>query len=514
MSEAKESPRPIRPLRELLPSGVVDPAVGELKVSGVAERSDEVRHGDLFVAIQGSRLDGHEYVTDAVERGAVAILAQRPLGSEPGVPVIIVPDTRAAVSEIASAWHGHPSRRLGLVGITGTIGKTSVLKMLEAMVRASGIGIGTIGTLGVSAGGEETLTGYTAPDPMLLHHALAGMVEAGCTLAAMEVTSHALHQQRVRGLRYDLGVFTNLVPLEHADYHGSFREYVKVKRRFLSHLKPEAPLIYSEENQIVRHSVRSHTGPLIGCGTGTRGVVAAENVEVSTTGMSFDLVLRSRIPLIGGGFVDPVSFPIRTPLLGRPAVANAAMAAAAALCVGADPFHIQQALRVTRPLKRRMQLEDFGRFWVMDDGASHPDSVSALFEVVESLPVNRVHAVFAIRGSRGTKINRRNAEALAIWAARRPLDFLVLTRSEDAVDDLNRVEPEERDAFRSSLRHAGIDFAEAATLDGALTSVLDRTGAGDLVLLLGTQGMDQGADRLKRLLAASSPEPPPASQAT
>jgi UDP-N-acetylmuramoyl-L-alanyl-D-glutamate--2,6-diaminopimelate ligase len=505
----RDGDRAGRPLHELLPSIIGTPAVAELQLSGVTPRSAEVRAGDLFVAIQGSRRDGHAYVGEAVRRGAAAILVQRPLEADPGVPVIVVPDTRAALSEIAAAWHGRPAERLNLVGITGTIGKTSVLKMLEAVVRASGIRIGTIGTLGVSSGGAEKLTGYTAPDPMLLHESLAGLEEAGCTVAAMEVTSHALDQHRVRGLRFGLGVFTNLVPLEHSDYHGSFRRYVQVKRRFLSHLEPGAPLIYSEENQIVRYIVRGHPGPLIGCGTEPDALVRADDLQVSTTGTSFDLVVRSELPRLGGGSVPPSLVPIRTPLLGRPAVMNAAMAAAAALCLGAEVLHIQEALAATTPLKRRMQLIDFGGFWVMDDGASHPDSVSALFEVVEKLPVNRVHAVFAIRGSRGTKINRRNAEALAIWASRRPLDHLVLTRSEDAVDDLNRVEPEERDAFRSSLRRAGIDFEEAVTLDGALGSVLDRVGTGDLVLLLGTQGMDEGADRLRHLLSSRSPEPSP-----
>jgi len=486
-------------LFDALPGGGLACPAG-LRITGITTSTDAISAGNLFVAIRGTRYDGHEFLREAVAGGAVALLVEEEPLENLGVPVFRVPDTRLAITGLAAAWYGFPARALRLVGITGTLGKTSVLKLLEGMLKADDQSIGTIGTLGVSAGEKEEATGYTAPDPMLLHGALATIVESGCAIAAMEVTSHALDQDRVAGLRFELGVFTNLVPLEHSDYHGSFRSYVQAKRRFLDHLVSDAPLVFGYDDRIVRNLVRAHTGPLIGCGQGPHALVGMERIRVDSEGSRFDVVIRSELPILGGNSLPPMRLPLWTRLLGRTSLSNATLAAAAALSLGARPEAIQKALADAQPLRRRMELIDFGSFWVLDDGASHPDSVSALFEVLEEFPADRVQAVFAIRGQRGARINRRNAEALAIWAHRRPLDRLILTRSEDAVNDLDRVEAEERDAFGSSLRRAGIVFEEAATLDSALAAVLEQVQAGDLVLLLGTQGMDEGAERLRRLL--------------
>jgi UDP-N-acetylmuramoyl-L-alanyl-D-glutamate--2,6-diaminopimelate ligase len=477
-------------------------------VTGLTGDSREVEPGSLFVAVPGTQVDAHDFLDQAVARGAAAVVVEREPAADPGVPVVRVRSSREALAELAAAWHGRPAERLRLLGITGTIGKTSVLKMVEAILRADGRDIGTIGTMGVSLGEEEDPTGYTAPNPILLHRSLARIAEAGFRLAGMEVTSHALDQARVHGLAYDLGVFTNLVPLEHADYHGSFRGYVQVKRRFLRYLRPEAPLVFSGDDHLVRRVVKEHPGPLVACGRGEDAAVRVEQVEVSRTGTSLVLNVRSPIPRLDGGPVEPVRLPVCTRLLGRPTVTNASLAAAAALCLGADPRAIPAALADFPPLKRRMEIIDLGRFLVMDDAASHPDSVSALFEVVEQLPVRRVFAVFAIRGQRGVKINRRTAEALAIWAGRRPLDRLILTRSVDAVDELNRVEEREREAFRSSLRRAGIPFEEIDALGDAIPAALDSAGEGDLVLLLGTQGMDEGGEHLRAWLRAREPLDP------
>jgi UDP-N-acetylmuramoyl-L-alanyl-D-glutamate--2,6-diaminopimelate ligase len=504
--------RTTRPLAELLAAlPEADPSleVPGIEIHGIADHTDEVRPGTLFVAHHGTHLDGHLFARDAVQRGAVAILVERPLESDPGVPVVRVASTRRALALLAAEWFGRPADRLRLIGITGTVGKTSVLKMLEVILEASGMSIGTIGTLGVSVAGESEETGYTAPNPLLLHAALARIVEAGCDVAAMEVTSHALDQERVHGLSFDLGVFTTLIPFEHADYHATFGSYVEVKRRFLDHLRPGAPIAYSHDNAIVRRLVRHRGLRPIGCGKSTGSAVRIEDERIETDGTSLRLNVREPVARVDGGTVGPLDLSLRLRTLGRPNVINAALAATAALSFGADPASIPEALAGLAPLPRRMSIVHTDGALILDDAANHPDSVSALFEVVEQLPVRRAHALFAIRGRRGTKINRRTAEALAIWADRRPLDTLILTRSEDAVDELNRVQEEESDAFRSVLQKAGIPFEEIATLDDAVPAILERAREGDIVLLLGTQGMDGGFDRAKRWLDRNPHWPAP-----
>jgi UDP-N-acetylmuramoyl-L-alanyl-D-glutamate--2,6-diaminopimelate ligase len=381
-----------------------------------------------------------------------------------------------------------------MVGITGTIGKTSVLKMLEAIVLGSGRPIGTIGSLGVKVGREEHATGYTAPDPLRLHEALATIAESGCTLAAMEVTSHALDQERVHGLKYDLGIFTNLVPLEHADYHGSFRGYVEVKRRFLDYLRPGVPVVHSADDRAVRRLVRESEGVPVSCGTSRTAVVRVEEVRTDDRGTSLLLNVRKPLPKLDGGSVAPTRLELRLQTLGRGNVTNAALAASTALILGVEPFAVREQLAGFPPPRRRMEVVRREPFLLIDDSIGHPDSVSALFEGMERLDRRRVHAVFAVRGMRGARINARTAEALATWLERTPVDTLVVTHSTDQADERNRVRPREGDTFVAPLRKAGIPFDERPELADAVASVLERAEPGDLVLLLGAQGMDAGRE--------------------
>lgn len=492
-----------RPLGELLPAveGVEMSAAPEgVRVRGITAHSQKVREGDIFVAIRGTRTDGHDFVEEAVRRGAAAVVVERSPAEAPEVAVVRVPDSRRAFAELAAAWYGFPARHLPLVGITGTLGKTSVLSMLEAILLAGGQRVGTVGSLGIRVAGEAVETGFTAPDPLILQKGLAHLVDEGCELAAMEVTSHGLSQKRVHGVRYGMGVFTNLVPLEHVDYHGSFRNYVEVKSLFFDHLVPGAPLVHSSDDRAVRGVLQGRDVLPVGCGRTQAADVRINLAEMDADGSRLSLVVRSPLPRMGGGEVPPLTLPLSLRLLGRSNVSNAALAAATALCLGAEPDSIQRALAALPPPKRRMQIIHRGAFTVLDDTVGHPDSITAVFEVVQALSPRRFHMVFGIRGQRGVRINRRTAEALAIWAGKVPPETLIVTRCEGTADERNRVDPEEREAFLDALRDAGIPFEERERTDDAVTSALERAEPGDLVLLLGAQGMDAAAPMARQWL--------------
>jgi UDP-N-acetylmuramoyl-L-alanyl-D-glutamate--2,6-diaminopimelate ligase len=463
-----------------------DPFIG-----GITANSDEVERGFLFVAVQGTSRDGHDFVQEAVSRGAAAIVAEREMAGL-GVPTVRVADGRMALGKLASAWYRFPASEIQMVGITGTLGKTSVLAMLEAAMHASGMPIGTIGSLGIHAPGGERDTGHTVPGAPVVQAALRELVDHGFGSAAMEVTSHALDQERVHGITYDLGIFTNLVPLEHAEYHGTFADYVRVKRRFFDHLAPDAPVVFDWSDRSVRGLVRAEGVRGIGCGSSSRARVRTGVAAVSHEGTR--LLLEIRRPFEGlHGTVGPLRLPLELRLLGESNVSNAALAAAAALCLGADPSAIARALRDIEPTPRRMQIIHRGRFTVVDDTTGHPDSVSAVFQVAERLEPRAVHTVFCIRGQRGTRINRRLAEALAIWSVHVPLRTLVVTTSDDGADERNRVTRREREAFVSALAGRGIPFVEESRMEAAVRSVVEAARDGDLVLLLGAQGMDGAA---------------------
>ena len=471
----------------------------DVEIRGITANSRDVQPGDLFVAIAGSRMDGHAFVPDAASRGAAAVIVERDLPDVPPVPSVRVVDTRRALAELAAAWHDDPASSLRLVGITGTLGKTSTLMMLAAILERSGHRIGTIGSLGIQARGLARGTGHTVPGPLALHAGLADIAAAGCEIAAMEVTSHALDQERLHGLRYEMGIFTNLVPMEHADYHGSFREYVAVKCRYFDLLEAGAPLVYAFDDLLVRAVVGDRAVTPIGCGEEPGSAVRIEPIEIAAASTRFVLSIEDSLPLLDGGLVQPQRVEIMLPLLGRPNVTNAALAATAALCLGAPPAAAIDALGSFMPSRRRMEIVHRGSFTVLDDTIGHPDSLSAVFEVAKMLAPRGLHIVLGIRGSRGAQINHLLGQTLAIWLRQLPGTTLVISRSDDVADERNRVEDAEAEAFRAPLEHAGIPFVEHERLDDAVRLVVERAGADDLILLLGAQGMDEGRAILRRL---------------
>lgn len=229
-------------LCSVLPDARLPAGAADIEVREVCDDSRRVRDGALFVAVPGERRDGRRHAADAVAAGAVAVVSDAPLDGI-AVPVIVVDDPRRALAALTAESLGRPADRLLMTGITGTIGKTSVLMMLREILDEAGIATGIVGSLGIEYPGGGDATPNTTPGALTLQHAFADMVERGTRVLAMEVTSHALHQGRVHGLMYDLGIFTNLTMLEHLEYHGSFRAYADAKRRFLDHLKPDAPLV-------------------------------------------------------------------------------------------------------------------------------------------------------------------------------------------------------------------------------------------------------------------------------
>jgi UDP-N-acetylmuramoyl-L-alanyl-D-glutamate--2,6-diaminopimelate ligase len=472
---------------------VIPDGAHSLAASAVCADSRALQPGALFVAVPGEEEDGRTHADAAVAAGAIAVVSETAL--DVPVPVVLVPDARTALAELAAAWHGHPADAISLVGITGTLGKTSVLLMLVEILRAAGIGVGSIGSLGISYGGSTDVTPNTTPGPLDVQAALAGTAATGGSVLAMEVTSHALVQGRVHGLLYDLGVFTNLAMLEHLEYHGSFRDYVAAKLRFFDHLKPEAPVIYPAGDRAVRAAVRRHTGPCIAVG-GRAAAVHVRRQKMSIRGTRVLLQIRRPLPRPGRPPLPPMTLPLELKALGRTNVANASLAAVAALSVGADPDIVSSALCGMEVPPRRLQIVRAAGPAVIDDTVGHPDSITGVFEVVRRLPHERLHVVFCIRGQRGAVINEHDAVALAIWSRQLDIHSLITTSAADTADERNRVTAEEESAFLRVVADAGLNHRHCDTLAGAVGLAARDAGVRDVVLLLGAQGMDAGAGML------------------
>ena len=467
---------------------------GDTEITAVTHDSRAVRPGTLFVAIPGATVDGMQFVPQAVAAGAVAVCAVTPVA---GTPTLVTDDPRSALALLAAELHGHPDRELALVGLTGSLGKTSTALLTEAALTGDGDLVGVIGSLGIRLGRSVVETGMTTPEAPAIHGALRAMVSRGARIAVMEVTSHSIRLRRVRGLEFAAGALTNIVPDEHLEFHPTPEHYIRTKMQFFDMLAPGAPLVVNVDDEVARRVTRDLSRPVID--VSTNGAAAA-HVTARLETMDGDgsrFTLRVHVPLPGasGTSVQPITLPLQIPLLGNQQVANAALAAVLALVVGAEPQSIAHGLATTAPIRRRMQVLRAASPMVLDDTVGNPESIRAVLETARLLAPRRLRVVYALRGSRGPVINARNVRTLAELLGD---DLLVVTEAEESAGPRDRVQPAERDAACTALRESGREVVWEPRLDAAVERVLDGAGNGDLVLLLGAQGMDGGADLVRQ----------------
>ncbi len=342
--------------------GSPDQLVASVPITGLAQRADEVAPGDLFVCRRGATTDGHAHARTAVERGAAALLVERCLPLS--VPQVAVPDTRVVLPALAAAFWGHPSRRMDLVGVTGTNGKTTTTFLVRAILEHHGWPTGVIGTLS---------SVLTTPEPVELQRRLAGFVADGCRAVAMEVSSHGLAQGRVDHTWFAVGVFTNL-DRDHLDHHGDLRTYFEAKARLFS---PEriAIGVVNRDDEWGRELLRRGGPRLVAYGLG-------------------DAAYRCGSSFTWSGHR------IRLPLVGDFNVANALAAATACRELGVPTATIAEALGHAVAPPGRMEVIDEGQpFRVVVDCAHTP---AALSQVVRALRPDggRLIVVFGCGGDR------------------------------------------------------------------------------------------------------------------
>jgi UDP-N-acetylmuramoyl-L-alanyl-D-glutamate--2,6-diaminopimelate ligase len=487
-----QSQRPAKWLSEL--AGAIGArCTCDALITGIAADSRRVRPGDLFIAASGDRSHVGEFIGDARRRGAAGVVAAEAVE---GIASIPVRDPRAALPHIAAAFHDYPANELRLIGITGTLGKTSTTLLLGDILEADSKPVGVVGSLGIKLAEATQETGITTPDASILQEALRWFADQGVGHVAMEVTSHALSQRRIDGLAFCLGLLTNLVPDEHLEYHPTPEHYLETKMRFLEFLEPGALLVINADCALTRERTRHLGRPVIG--VSSRGdpsaAVQIEGVRVRN-GVS-EFTMRGTRAVHGLETLGPGrDLALRLPLIGVTQVANAGMAATAALLLGASPDAVRRGLANAHPIRRRMDVIRPARPLVIDDTVGNPRSLEAVFETIRHLPhTGRLHVLFGIRGMRGPEINMRLAATLAECIAPHRA-HLVVTSSEDAADGRNRVLPAEQDAFIDEFRACadGRAFDFQPSLGGAVSTLLEEVGEDDLVLLLGAQGLDTAA---------------------
>ena len=443
----------------------------ETLVTGVTLRSQDAEPGDLFAALPGAASHGGRYASDAVRRGAVAVLTDSDglahMGADASVPVLVRPDPRSVLGELAATVYGHPSRHLRVIGVTGTSGKTTTTYLVEAGLRAAERVAGLIGTVGIRIAGADLPSKLTTPEAPDLQALLALMLEQDVDTVVMEVSSHALSLGRVDGVEFAVGGFTNL-SRDHLDFHPTMEEYFDTKARLFAPGSPTAAAasVVCIDDDAGRAMADLAPNPVTVSATGRAADWRVEDIRTVERGAQEFLA------------VDPagVHHGLRIGLPGRYNVANCLLAAALLDAVGVSPEQAAPGLRDAR-VPGRLEPVDRGQdFLALVDYAHKPGALRAVLESLREQTAGRVAVVFGAGGNRDPGKREPMGQVAAELA-----DLVVVT------DDNPR--DEDPAAIRSSIV-AGASGGPARVVEiGDRREAIDHAvawaRAGDVVLIAG-----------------------------
>ncbi|MGE5177417.1 MAG: UDP-N-acetylmuramoyl-L-alanyl-D-glutamate--2,6-diaminopimelate ligase [Hyphomicrobiales bacterium] len=429
--------------------------------------SRRVVPGDVFVALPGLRADGHAYVGTAAQKGAVAAVVER-IDPEAPLPQIRVREARRALAVLAQEETDHPSRELLVVGVTGTNGKTTTTHLIRAALRERGERVGLVGTVAYEFGGASAPPAHTTPEAPELARLFRGWLEQGATSVVMEVSSHALAQERTYGTAFDVGVFTNLTQ-DHLDFHGTMDAYRDAKARlFRSEARGDRTKtmtgVVNLDDAAGAWMRAQADGPVLGYGESAAAEVTAEAVRLDPAGTR----LRIRYP---GGHVNAA---LR--LRGAFNVSNALAAFAAAYAAGVAPEDAVRGLGAVAAVPGRLEPVDEGQpFQVLVDYAHTPDALERALDAVRAFRPRRLVCLFGCGGDRD-----RGKRPLMGAVAARLADQVVLTsdnpRSEDPEAIVREIE-----AGVGAAAHVRSIVDRAA----AIAAAVDACGDGDALLIAG-----------------------------
>ena len=359
-------------LKELLKNVEVLNVIGDVEVDikGVNIDSRRIEAGHLFVAIPGTQTDGHKFIPKAIEQGAVAVLCEYfPNKREPGVTYVAVESTEAWVGEVATQFYGDPSRKLKLVGVTGTNGKTTIATLLYNMFRKFGHKCGLLSTVCNYIEGEAIPTDHTTPDPIELNSLLARMVDAGCEYAFMECSSHAIAQKRIGGLRFTGGLFTNLTR-DHLDYHKTFENYRDAKKAFFDGLDKDAFAITNADDKNGLFMVQNTKATVKTYSTRSMADFKAKIIECHFEGMYLDINGKE----VGVQFI------------GKFNVSNLLAVYGAAVMLGKQPEDILVILSTLKSVNGRLEpIRSPEGYTAIVDYAHTPDALENVLNAIHEV---------------------------------------------------------------------------------------------------------------------------------
>ncbi|HJQ43300.1 MAG TPA: UDP-N-acetylmuramoyl-L-alanyl-D-glutamate--2,6-diaminopimelate ligase [Jatrophihabitantaceae bacterium] len=445
----------------------------DARVTGISATSSWIRPGDLFAALPGRATHGARFASDAIDRGAVAVLSDS-AGRQfvpAGVPVVVVPDVRAVLGQISARVYGHPSRSMRMLGVTGTSGKTTTTFFLRAALAAAGRTTGLIGTVATYIGDEELKSDFTTPEAPEVQALLAVMRERGVSDVAMEVSSHALDMGRVGGIQFDVGAFTNLSQ-DHLDYHPDMTAYFLAKAKLFD--QTDAPVVVIDDEWGRKLSF----GELVTTvGVTNPGDWWAEDIVEHADG-STTFTARRAGPDVRAGTAIP----------GRFNVTNALLAIAMLERVGIDPQRAADAIETTTVPGRMERIDSGQPFLAVVDYSHKPAAIEGALAALRPLTRGRLIVVLGSGGDRDHAKRPIMGEIAA-----RDADVLIVTDDNPRSEDAATIRAAMLDGARSLAGGHHAEVREVGDRTEAIQAAVELARAGDTVLVAG-KGHETGQE--------------------
>lgn len=469
----------------------------DLEIDMVYYNSRLVRPGGLFVAIEGLEVDGHNYIEDAISKGAVAIVVTKDVDYD--LPTYKTDNNRKALSLIANNYYGNPSDELKIFGITASNGKTSTSMMLKSILEANKIEPGIIGTVMYKIGDTEIASKLTTPESLELQGIFRSMVNDGIGTCIMEVSSVGQEMYRVGGINFDI-VCMNNITREHIDQHGTFEKYFEEKQKTIINASEEALAIINMEDEYASSLIPKTKARVITFSDRSdQADVYASNIDISSGFGEFDINISDKI--LG----KSASRKVKLNVAGYQSIVNALSAASMALAYGIDLDVIVQGLAAYRGIERRFEQIYDDEFKILDDHFANIENINMTLQTLSKMDYKNAVILYAIRGNRGVTVNGENVDTLLAWSDKLRIKSFLATKSVDIVEDHDTVHPEEEAIFREKM-DGNLDYTLYENLEESIDVALDLVEEGDVLLLAGCQGMDFGGKIILEKISQRHPE--------
>lgn len=471
----------------------------EIDVKDIVFDSRKVEEGAMFVCVKGHLKDGHLYGPMAYEKGASCLLVEDYLDLP--ITQVKVKDSRSAMGELATYFFNDPSKKLKLVGITGSNGKSMTTMMLNSIFKEGGMDTGIIGTIVNKSKELEIKSSNTTPESRDLQYYLNEMVKEDIHYCFLEVSASGIEQGRVRTASFDTVIFNN-ISKEHIDEFKTFENYINIKASFIKKNKDSFKVL-NDDDLVVSKLKDELEGEVFTYGIDNKKAsIVAENIDVSTGFANFDLRINDeglkKYMAKEDKDLNRVKISLSVP--GYHNVYNALCAMLTALIHGIKMDDVIKGMGNYKGTERRFEMIYNDKFKVLDDHFANPGNIDATMKTLSLMDYNKIHIYYAVRGSRGVTGITDGTNKFVEWLKEIGLDSIDYTISLGDVEEKDRVLEEEEREFLRIIEANNIKYRKFDTICEGLEVILDEVKEGDLLLLAGCQGMDKGGRYLLHMI--------------